>query len=661
MSINLNDEQKAIVEYEGDKFLSVQAGPGSGKTRVLVQKVKYMVDKLNVEPESILLITFSNDAAQELKDRLIGEDLSASDVQKMQISTIHSFCLKILEETGNVGLDIIAEGEKQELFIKKHLEDLGFVKEAHVGNYDIPIIIKKYNEFSTFKVRCDKLINYIEDNFPVDECYINSVRKYMEKHDGKFPSDEIKAIDKKNKNKFCKDNHNHAKFLQIVKSYKTYLKLLEKENAIDYPQMQIKALEKMQDGYMPHYTNILIDEFQDTDPVQMKIFEIFIESEKTESFTVVGDINQSIYGFRGSNKNYFKELIEKYPDKFIEMFLITNYRSTEEIIDMSQDFISKHYGSDVDLRDAICGREEFEENPHNDVYFMVSEDNEAEAKNILKLINHIKTEDGPVRHYSDIGILMRSVKSSSACFIEHLKKLLEDEGIPYEVKSTGDLKDCWEIKYILTLMYHLIQDDDPYYTFVPSEVEDWLNLKTLTGANGNEPLVKLSDETNEILNNLQDKCNKDIEITDKEVCKDKGWGNGVQSYHGIYHGKTRERQEEVFSRIKKPILSDENLIEYGVKNPKDIEFFHSLNELKKEVNAEDYFDRPTVSEVYFRLLTDITGYLNEDLVNKNEVMVLNLALINSSLINYEEVMYDRGLRGAFYFIKRVFKNFDSKI
>ena len=78
MSINLNEEQSKIVKYEGDKFLSVQAGPGSGKTRVLVEKVKYMVKNLGVRPESLLIITFSTDAAEELKDRLIDDDISSS-------------------------------------------------------------------------------------------------------------------------------------------------------------------------------------------------------------------------------------------------------------------------------------------------------------------------------------------------------------------------------------------------------------------------------------------------------------------------------------------------------------------------------------------------------------------------------------------------------
>ena len=84
--INLNDDQKVVVFDEDYKFLSVQAGPGSGKTRVLVEKVKYMVNTLGVKPETFLIITFAEKAAEELRDRLIEGEISASAVQKMQIS-----------------------------------------------------------------------------------------------------------------------------------------------------------------------------------------------------------------------------------------------------------------------------------------------------------------------------------------------------------------------------------------------------------------------------------------------------------------------------------------------------------------------------------------------------------------------------------------------
>lgn len=651
MAIELNEEQKTIVEYKGDKFLSVQAGPGSGKTRVIVEKVKHMFNQ-GVKPESFLIITFSIKAADELKDRLIEGDIPASDVQKMQISTIHSFCLKILEETGTVGLDVIADGDKINLFIKKHLKDLGFEKECYIkGNYDIDNIIKKYNEYSTFKVDTLKLADYLEKTFPVDENFIQFVNDYMEENDGAFPADEIKEIDKENGNTLFKDSYNNAKYIQIAKSYKEYLNLLKRENAIDYNQMQIKALEKINNGYMPKYTNILIDEFQDTDPVQMELFKKFIENPKTESFTVVGDINQSIYEFRGSTKDYFKELIKYYPEKFEEVYLSTNYRSTEEIIDFSQDFILPHYDSPDKLIPAKCGS-----GKNNDIYFMVSEDKKKEAENILEIIKYIRAS-GKLK-LSDIGILMRSVKSGSSCF-NTLVDLLDENNINYQVKGTGDLKDNEDLKYLLTLMYHLIQDDDPYYTFVPRDTADWLNLKILTGANDNKVLFELSDDTKKILNNLQDEFEKNVIETDKKVCaENEGWGRGIQKFSGIFT-KLNERQEEVFSRVKKPILSDENLKIYGITDKNDIEFFHALNDLKRRVNAEKYYDRPTISEVYSELLCDITGYLTEDLVNNHEDVVNDLAAILPAMSVYGEVMYERSLRGAFWFIKRSIQSLDS--
>ena len=653
MAIDLNEEQDYIVKYEGEKFLSVQAGPGSGKTRVVVEKVKHMVNNLGADPESFLIITFSEKAAEELKDRLIEGDIPASDVQKMQISTIHSFCLKILEETGTVGLDVIADGQKMDLFIKKHLKDLGFENESYIRGYEIKNIISKYNEYSTFQVDTEELVEYLEEFFPVNEEFINFVRSYIDENDGEFPVDEIKLIDKKNKNKEFANAYNNAKYIQIAKSYKLYLDLLKRENAIDFNQMQIRALETMDEGYMPEYTNILIDEFQDTDPVQYEIFSKFIEYPETESFTVVGDINQSIYGFRGSNKNYFKELRNQYSDKFEEVFLSTNYRSTEEIIDLSQDFIAPH----DNLIPAKCGRADFAERKHsNDIYYMVSEDKNSEAKNILEIIKYVMADER--MNLSDIGILLRSVTTSSSCF-NQLAELLEENGINYHVRGTGDLKDNDELKYVLTLMYHLIQDDDPYYTFVPRETSDWLNLKTLTGANENKVLFELSDSTKEIFNKLQDDFEKEVIEMDKIVCSEhKGWGKGIKVFKGIFT-KLKKRQKEVFSRVKKPILSDDNLIQYGITDENDLAFFHKLNDLKLKVNAEKYYDRPTIGEVYFEILCDITGYLTRDLVNSEEGTVRNFAALIPSISVYGDVMYDRSLRGAFWFIKNSIQNLDA--
>lgn len=604
-----------------------------------------MVNTLGVKPESFLIITFSTKAADELKERLIDGNIPASDVQKMHISTIHSFCLDILEKTGTVGLDVVADDGKLGLFIKKHISDLGFDNEFYLrGNYWIGKVIEKYDDFSKFNVDTEGLVEYLEKTFPVDKEYVEFVHKYMEENDGEFPIDDAN-------DKVFKESYKNAKYIQMAKSYPIYLELLEKENSIDYNQMQIKSLEKMNEGYMPPYTNILIDEFQDTDPIQIEIFKKFIEYPKTESFTVVGDINQSIYAFRGSSKNYFKELTDKYSDKFEEVYLSTNYRSTEEIIDISQDFIAAHYDSADDLMPAKCGSKK-----NNDVYFMVSEDNEREAENILEIIKYVQADDK--MNLSDIGILSRSLKASTSCF-NTLIELLEKNNINYNIRGADDLKDNDELKYVLTLMYHLIQEDDPYYTVVPGDVATWLNLKTLTGANDNKVLFELSDDTKKILNDLQDKFEKEVIEMDKIVCRENGWGNGIKGFPGMFKGKKNKRKDEVFSRVEKPILSDENVIKYGITDEKDIEFFKSLNELKRRVNSEEYYDRPLIGEVYLEILCNITGYLTQDLIMSDEEAIRNLAAIVPSISIYSEMMYDRGLRGALWFIKDSISGLDA--
>ena len=389
IAIDLNKDQEEIVTYSGNKFLSVEAGPGAGKTRVLIEKVNYMVNELGVNPESLLIITFSTKAAEELQERLAEGDLLKSDVQKMHISTIHAFCGRILEENGQVGLNLISDdaGEKNLLFIGKHMEELGFVKEAYMSKSEINVIADKYNEYCSFDVDSDKLINYIEQNRPISEEYVTFVRNYMEANDGKYPYDEVKEDDEYKKSRY------NAKYLQIAKSYPIYEEILKREKAIDYAHMQKNALEIAQkEGFKTQFTNILIDEFQDTDPMQMALFEELMKTAKT--FTVVGDINQSIYGFRGSNTNPFTYLAKHYKDEFEFKSLPTNYRSTHEIIDISEDFIKHQRPEESALGKAKCGRQ-----IHNNTYYLVNNYNTArgkgkesvavEAENILKIIQYL--------------------------------------------------------------------------------------------------------------------------------------------------------------------------------------------------------------------------------------------------------------------------------
>ena len=198
-----------------------------------------------------------------------------------------------------MGFDVIDDdlGEKINIFISNHLKELGFVNECYLPKSQIGDVINKYNEYCTFNVDTPKLINYIEKTRPVSQEFISFVNMYIEENEGAFSRDEVQDNDA-----FKKSWYN-AKYLQIVRSYPIFMELLEKCNDTDFGHMQIKALEILKENPETRFKNILIDEFQDTDPVQMVIFEIFMEN--TDSFTVVVDINQSIYGFGESGENYF--------------------------------------------------------------------------------------------------------------------------------------------------------------------------------------------------------------------------------------------------------------------------------------------------------------------------------------------------------------------
>ena len=146
LMVNLSPKQEKIVFYDGDKPLSVEAGPGAGKTRVIIERVKYLLNEKKVAPESMLVITFTRKAADELKERLSKDDIAKSDIDLMQISTIHGFCSRVLQESGAIGFDIIDDdlNEKNNMFISKHLKDLGHRKIAFIGE---PLTILKFEYF----------------------------------------------------------------------------------------------------------------------------------------------------------------------------------------------------------------------------------------------------------------------------------------------------------------------------------------------------------------------------------------------------------------------------------------------------------------------------------------------------------------------------------
>ena len=626
----LNENQQKVVEYNGNKPLLVEAGPGSGKTRVIIERVKFLINELKINPSSLLVITFTRKAANELKDRL-SEDIPKNIINKMQISTIHSFCLDFLKKRCNV-TNLIDDdsGEKRRLFIQKYKYKLGFKNEFYLADYQIPSVINKFDEYTTFKVDIDGLIDYIKQTRPIDKEYVDFVNSFKF-----FPSKKVRENEK-----FKKSWYN-ARFLQTPKAYVKYLELLDLFNAVDYNTVQIKFLESLKENPETQYTNILVDEFQDTDPVQAEIFEILLKN--AESFTAVGDVDQSIYSFRGSFRDYFEEFYNKYNAELIS--LNYNYRSTNNIIRTSEAFI-KPQRKEYSKKYLVGARNEDKAS-----YILESLDPQEEAQKIFNLIKDLK-DNGKIRQYNDVAILYRSIVSNKNIpfLIDEFKK----NDISYHISGTEDLIESDEVKSILTLFYYIARKLDHSYGMSNLEKE-WLNLRAFCGIDFIPKFRKLSVETKRYLMELQENFENDVLKTEKEVYFElTGKKSRKKKFNGVFT-RNEDVLIEIFKRVNKPVV-DLDLIE----DTGDREFFTELEKLRENVFSSDEEDKLTILEVYYELL-NLCGYFDDLVINNGdyELELENLSKISRTIFNYESIISANDVRGLFFFLTNVIEGYGT--
>ena len=626
----LNENQQKVVEYNGNKPLLVEAGPGSGKTRVIIERVKFLINELKVNPSSLLVITFTRKAANELKDRL-SEDIPKNIINEMQISTIHSFCLDFLKKRGNV-TNLIDDdsGEKRRLFIQKYKYKLGFKNEFYLADYQIPSVFNKFDEYTTFKVDIDGLIDYIKQTRPIYKEYVDFVNSFKF-----FPSKKVRENEK-----FKKSWYN-ARFLQTPKAYVKYLELLDLFNAVDYNTVQIKFLESLKENPETQYTNILVDEFQDTDPVQAEIFEILLKN--AESFTAVGDVDQSIYSFRGSFRDYFEEFYNKYNAELIS--LNYNYRSTNNIIRTSEAFI-KPQRKEYSKKYLVGARNEDKAS-----YILESLDPQEEAQKIFNLIKDLK-DNGKIRQYSDVAILYRSIVSNKNIpfLIDEFKK----NDISYHISGTEDLIESDEVKSILTLFYYIARKLDHSYGMSNLEKE-WLNLRAFCGIDFIPKFRKLAVETKRYLMELQENFENDVLKTEKEVYFElTGKKSRKKKFNGVFT-RNEDVLIKIFKRVNKPVV-DLDLIE----DAGDREFFTELEKLRENVFSSDEEDKLTILEVYYELL-NLCGYFDDLVINNGdyELELENLSKISRTIFNYESIISAKDVRGLFFFLTNVIEGYGT--
>jgi DNA helicase-2/ATP-dependent DNA helicase PcrA len=295
----LNDKQKeAVLCTEGP--LLILAGAGSGKTRVLTHRIAYIIEEKGVFPGNILAITFTNKAANEMKERLGA--LLGDRVDNLWVGTFHSICVRILrrniDRIGYNGSFVIYDQTDQKTVVKECIKEMNLDKETFKEKSAINLISSQKNSM----ISPDE---YINENYS--------------------------------------DFYNR----RMGEIYALYEKKLKSNNALDFDDLLLKTLELFEkapdvlDYYQKRFQYIFVDEYQDTNKVQYELIKYL--SKRYKNLCVVGDDDQSIYGWRGADIKNILDFEKDFPDAKV-IKLEQNYRSTKNILDVANSIIKNNYG-----------------------------------------------------------------------------------------------------------------------------------------------------------------------------------------------------------------------------------------------------------------------------------------------------------------------------
>ena len=394
---NLNEAQRDAVCSLSLNSLVI-AGAGSGKTRVLIQRILWLIEDNNFSPFSILAVTFTNKAAKEIKSRL-SESLD-TNIESMWVGTFHGICYRILR-TNFKEVDLpknfqIIDSDDQVRIIKRIMKD---------------------NEIENSQIIPKQVAWYIN-----------------KKKDQSIRSDKVSDDD----------------FLSIQynKIYKIYEEYCNSSGLVDFGEIILRTLELLQKNkekrkyYNNLFRSILIDEFQDTNTIQYQLIKFL--AGNSSSIFAVGDDDQSIYGWRGAKVENIKKLQKDFED--IEVFrLEQNYRSTGNILEAANNIILNN--------DSRMGKNLWTEDKSGDLIKIFSASDEIEEANfVIDTLQNFVSED-----YSknEVAILYRS-NAQSRIFEE---KLIAN-GIPYRIYGGFRFFERAEIKDVIAYMRLAVTNSD---------------------------------------------------------------------------------------------------------------------------------------------------------------------------------------------------------
>ncbi len=524
---NLNKEQVEAVQTTKGPLL-ILAGAGSGKTKVLTTRIAYMIQN-GVRPRNILAVTFTNKAAKEMKER-IGKIIGEDTVKYMWVGTFHGICGRILREN-----------------------------------------IDKYNT-ATGK-NLDKNFTIYDDS-DTNQIITRAIKK-LNLDDKVYQTKLVKSVISNAKNKM-QDATTFATFARDFKSqkiasiYEEYEKSLNANNAIDFDDMlmlTVKLLEQNEEvrtQYYERFQHIMVDEYQDTNLAQYRLVNMLYTNMKAEipperSLCVVGDVDQSIYSWRGADFTIIMNFQKDYKNtKLIK--LEQNYRSTAHILNAANSVIENN---DERLDKVLYSNKGEGEK----LSYYIASDEADEANYIVSNIK--RTANG---NYNKFAILYRTNNQSRA-----LEEACMATGLPYRIYGGTKFYDRAEVKTVLCYLKLINNTDDS------QSLRRVINIpKRGIGDTTMQNLTKFANERDISLYEAVKICEQS-ELNAKTQSKLKDFASLIYKFQQAKNSYTLK------DFVTLVIEKSGYLAELQTKAANDPEFQDDINNLQELVNVAEEF------------------------------------------------------------------------
>jgi DNA helicase II / ATP-dependent DNA helicase PcrA len=521
----LNPMQKEAVQTTEGPVLII-AGPGSGKTHTLVERISYLIQTNKAKPEEILVATFTEKAAKELQTRVsnrLSEQNIAFNLNEMYIGTIHSICLRILEE--NRGYTRLKRNFKmmdqfdQQFFIFQHLRDFQS--------------IENMNLVLTKKRRWDQSETLLK--------WINKITEEL--------------IDP---NKLMESNYPIMKALG--KAYLLYQQLLADDNALDFSTIQLEAFYLLQNQPAIKETlhnkikYLMIDEFQDTNTIQEKI--VLSLSNQNHNLCVVGDDDQGLYRFRGATIRNILEFPRNF-DSCHQINLSTNYRSHPEIIQFYNRWMQEQNWKEGSLTFRYEKKIKPQEKKFNSIPSVIKVVGDPALKNwhdeVYEFLQTLKGR-GAISDWNQIAFLFKSVKNPK---VKALSNFLESKGIPVYSPRSNMFFAREEIRLVLGAYMYMFPQTQKVREWEPGALLDawethdkWLQEFTMVVNLPENAAVKdWIDKKARIHASLQDNLNYGFSGLFYQLLQFPLFNKYLDDYNGKTMDSRTSRNLSIFSQM----------------------------------------------------------------------------------------------------------------